>query len=393
MWRVPLMLCIMLLAVFIARADTWLPAEAQTVLSADKRVRATVTPRLLDGALAYFRDKVDGRAPAGQRPGSLQTAAQARVERKMGRGDWTLVWEGALTNDVAPVTVLVANSARYLVTLDNWHSMGWGDDAVAIYGPEGALIRRYGLSDLLPAEYVAAFPRSASSIHWRGDARIVDRDGELRIDVVVPSLDDDIDAEQHLELGITLADGRVRLPEGRAWQQALETARAVNAAQQAEFEAFRKRRATPLVAPRGDDERQWQEYLAEAVIRQPWIADDERLLVVPRSWFFPRDDLTQRGTGGEDQAGLLLKHLQDGLGESDALVVCSPDAAGLADLMRELLAKVADGSLGGARIVFVGDQASADRISAEVARAGGRLEVIDTRIPVPGQQLPERPKG
>ncbi len=59
--------------------------------------------------------------------------------------------------------------------------------------------------------------------------------------------------------------------------------------------------------------------------------------------------------------------------------------------MRKLLAEVADGSLKGARIVFVGDRASGDRIGMEVARAGGRLEVIDTRIPVPGEQLPERP--
>ncbi len=293
MWRVRLMLCIMLPAVFAARADTWFPAETKTVLSADKRARATVIPRPLAGPLAYFRDKVDGHPQAGQRPGSVQTTAQARVERKTEQGGWTVVWEGPLTNDVAPVTVLVADGARYLVTLDNWHSMGWGDDAVAIYGPEGALIRRYALSDLLPAEYVEALPMSVSSIHWRGGARIVDRHEELRVDVVVPSLDDGIDAERHLELGISLADGRVSLPEGRAWQQALQAARAVNAAQQAELEAFRKRRATPLVAPRGDDERQWQEYMAEAVIRQPWVADEERLLVVPRSWFFSRDDLVR----------------------------------------------------------------------------------------------------
>ena len=391
MWRVRLMLCIMLPAVFAARADTWFPAETKTVLSADKRARATVIPRPLAGPLAYFRDKVDGHPQAGQRPGSVQTTAQARVERKTEQGGWTVVWEGPLTNDVAPVTVLVADGARYLVTLDNWHSMGWGDDVVAIYGPEGALIRRYALSDLLPAEYVEALPMSVSSIHWRGGARIVDRHEELRIDVVVPSLDDGIDAERHLELGISLADGRVSLPEGRAWQQALQAARAVNAAQQAELEAFRKRRATPLTAPRGDDEREWQEYMDEAVIRQPWVADEDRLLVVPRSWFFSRDDLVRRSSGGEDQAGQLLEHLQDGVGESDALVVCSPDAAGLADLMRKLLAKVADGSLKGARIVFVGDRANGDRIGMEVARAGGRLEVIDTRIPVPGEQLPERP--
>ena len=390
MWRVRLMLCIMLPAVFAARADTWFPAETKTVLSADKRARATVIPRPLAGPLAYFRDKVDGHPQAGQRPGSVQTTAQARVERKTEQGGWTVVWEGPLTNDVAPVTVLVADGARYLVTLDNWHSMGWGDDAVAIYGPEGALIRRYALSDLLPAEYVEALPMSVSSIHWRGGARIVDRDQELRIDVVVPSLDDGSDAERYLELGISLADGRVSLPEGRAWQQALQAARAVNAAQQAELEAFRKRRATPLTAPRGDDEREWQEYMDEAVIRQPWIADEEQLLVVPRSWFFSRNDLARRSSGDKDQAGGLLKHLQDGPGESDAMVVCSPDSAGLADLMRELLAKLADGSLEGARIVFVGDQASGERIGAEVARAGGRLEVIDTRIPVPGEQLPER---
>jgi hypothetical protein len=41
---------------------------------------------------------------------------------------------------VAPVSALVSEDGAYLITFDNWHSMGYGDDVVVLYRTDGTLI-------------------------------------------------------------------------------------------------------------------------------------------------------------------------------------------------------------------------------------------------------------
>jgi hypothetical protein len=43
----------------------------------------------------------------------------------------------------------LAPPLNYVVTLDNWHEVGRGDNVVAIYGPDGKLVRQLALSDFL----------------------------------------------------------------------------------------------------------------------------------------------------------------------------------------------------------------------------------------------------
>jgi hypothetical protein len=78
---------------------------------------------------------------------------------------YRLVAEVALANPVAPVSALVADDG-HLVTLDNWHNMGFGK-VVAVYAPDGRLVRRYELEALYPAAALARIPRTISSRHWR----------------------------------------------------------------------------------------------------------------------------------------------------------------------------------------------------------------------------------
>jgi hypothetical protein len=67
---------------------------------------------------------------------------------------------------VAPVSALVAKDGKYVVTFDNWHSMGHGDNVVVIYGPIGELVKKLGLSDFIDGALLWRLPISVSSIWW-----------------------------------------------------------------------------------------------------------------------------------------------------------------------------------------------------------------------------------
>jgi hypothetical protein len=76
----------------------------------------------------------------------------------------------------------VANDGT-LITLDNWHNVGFGD-VVAIYAPDEKLRKRYRLEDLYSAVALGKLDRSVSSIWWRclrGDPDI-ERNDTLQID-------------------------------------------------------------------------------------------------------------------------------------------------------------------------------------------------------------------
>jgi hypothetical protein len=90
-----------------------------------------------------------------------------------------------LSNEVAPVQVLVSEDGQRVVTLDNWHRFGYGDEVVAIYSLRGQ-VRRYSLEQALEGLVPGGeslwdrFDHSVSSRHWRreSDARILELLGE-----------------------------------------------------------------------------------------------------------------------------------------------------------------------------------------------------------------------
>ena len=80
--------------------------------------------------------------------------------------------EAALLNPVAPVDAVVSKRG-YLVTLDNWHNMGYGK-VFALSGPDGAPIKSYELKDLFSKQEIELFEHSVSSIWWRKGPAYVD---------------------------------------------------------------------------------------------------------------------------------------------------------------------------------------------------------------------------
>ena len=186
-----------------ARADDWPMPREDTYLSSDGKLRFTVTPGPIERSLSGFEGEAEANSP-GVRTTS-DAHAKGRLEQLDALGRWTRRWERALVNPVAPVQALVDDSGRYVVTFDNWHAVGFGNDVVVIYGPDGRLIRSLALSDIVADEHEKLLPRSVSSIWWRGKHRI---DGEtLVLQVVKPDDKPFDDQTAYIEVPIDLATG------------------------------------------------------------------------------------------------------------------------------------------------------------------------------------------
>lgn len=139
-----------------ACADSWLPHEEWSETSSGGEYRFTATPAPHDG-----HDPIDEDA----RPTGL-------LERREGKGEWAEVWRVPLVNDILPTFALVAEDGDYVVTFDNWYSMGRGENVVVIYRFDGSLVRSLRLSDILPETYEVSLSGSVSSTYWLNDAVI-----------------------------------------------------------------------------------------------------------------------------------------------------------------------------------------------------------------------------
>ena len=367
-----------------ARADSWMPATRQVVYSANHHVRFTIDPRGVASPLRYFDDKVRGREPAGQQAGAPDKA-QGWLERQDAAGHWATVWRKPLVNDVSPVSALVANDGAHVVTFDNWHSMGFGDDAVVIYGPDGAVVRAMPLTAFLPEDYVAALPRSVSSLQWSGEHRLSPDERQVILQVVIPRADEEPGATPiYTTLALSLVDGRPIAPGGAAWDAALASARAARASQVAAEKAWTQRMTSPLLGPKTRDEREWHQYLEEAFFRLDprWSEDYPGTTVL-------RDRAAADYAPSE-------KWVVDAITEREmpatVLAFASPSSIdNLVRVLGEAARKAKPGKLRDARIyVAVGD-ADRDRVAAALAPTGARFIQLDPAEPLP--QRPERVPG
>lgn len=371
-----------------ARADSWLPPSTQEVLSADGRTRVVVTPRALEGAHAYFADKVAGTPAPGQDPASPSIQATARLQQRAADGQWLTRWQRPLVNDVAPVTVLVANRGRWLVTLDNWHGLGYGDDVLVVYDADGRRLHQFALADLLPAEYIAGLPHSVSSLHWRGEARLRDGDALLEIELVVAG-EEAFREPEFLPLRVDLSQGRVMLPQGPDWERAMAGARAQIARQRAEHERMRARRAAPLHAPASSNDRDWQDYLLEVAARV--YSDDSG---IPYSFYVPLPSMPQHARRLKELdkavAGFALRDDGSPRHSTGLWIIASPQPHPVAEALIAALDRLPPAAALGQNLVFIGTPDLQPRLRQAAERVGAGFRFIDTTRPLAGVDLPAR---
>ncbi|WP_435017964.1 hypothetical protein TA3x_005587 [Tundrisphaera sp. TA3] len=167
------LLAVTLAAPTTSRADSWAIPKTFQVTSKDGGHRLTVEPSFGDRPSPTTKDAT-GKA--------VRPKALGKLEKKSKEGRFEVVWEHALANDVSPVRALVADDGS-VVTLDNWHSMGYGPDVVVVFAPDGKLVRSMGLEDFLSKEEVGNLPHSVSSIWWGSGHHLDDKQEFLTLNV------------------------------------------------------------------------------------------------------------------------------------------------------------------------------------------------------------------
>jgi hypothetical protein len=158
-----------------ARGDSWAAPRTSEAFSASREYFVRVLPGESLGDTFGF---------AGERKGRYATAEFYR------RGEdrsYRLIAETGLSNPIAPVEFLVADSG-HLITVDNWHNVGYGK-VVSVYDARGKLIRSYELRELFTPEEIRRFPHSVSSIHWRKGPLYIRQDQKTALVTVAEGAD------------------------------------------------------------------------------------------------------------------------------------------------------------------------------------------------------------
>jgi hypothetical protein len=137
----------------IAFADDWPGPVVREVFSESRDFFVRVIPGESLGDTVGF-DSAD--------QGKYAVAELYRLEKP---GSYELVSRWNLLNPIAPVDCFVSDQG-HLITLDNWHNMGYGE-VVVFYDRNGAVLKKYQLEKLFPASLVDKIPMSVSSRWWR----------------------------------------------------------------------------------------------------------------------------------------------------------------------------------------------------------------------------------
>jgi hypothetical protein len=104
-------------------ADTWLPPKERDYYSGNSKFVAHVTP-------------------AKEKAKPLLQVFEIRDTQRLPR------WQCELGNEVAPVEVYVSGDGEWVVTLDEWYKVGYGDHVLAFYSKKGQ-IKNYSLEEIL----------------------------------------------------------------------------------------------------------------------------------------------------------------------------------------------------------------------------------------------------
>lgn len=176
-----------MLAIPAVMADEWLAPTPKAYTSSRGAYRLTVFPR----------EPPDG-----------QTKCEAVLERLEGN-EYRRLWRKPLANDVSPVSALVSDKDGGFVTFDNWHSMGWGENAIVIYDGAGQLKRKLALTALMSKEEFERLPRSVSSIWWSGQHEFDHDEVVVKLRVVTGSGSQPSDSKQYRTIRLSLKTAQV----------------------------------------------------------------------------------------------------------------------------------------------------------------------------------------
>ena len=206
---------ILLTLVFVSpvNADTWGLPKKEKYYSPNKKFYFEVMPKKLESQLKYFEDKVDGKENAGALEKAKENRPRGAFYARRSDGGYSRKSKFFLSNEVSPVSAIVSNDGAYIVTFDNWHSVGYGDDVVVIYRSGGTMIKKFALEDLLTEGDIETFSRSVSSMSWGRGHYIDDANNLLVLRVVANGKSSWEDEAKFHQLKIDLATGQPLKPK------------------------------------------------------------------------------------------------------------------------------------------------------------------------------------
>jgi len=262
---------------------------------------------------------------------------------------------------------------------------------VVIYGPDSSLIRSLSLADLLPDYYIAALPRSISSVGWSGEHRISESGDVLILRVVVPTGAEDVEKQgntdvaesaaasaspTYVDLPVQLSTGQVLPSTDAAWRNALAKASRVAAADRAAEDAAAAAFIAPLVGPTTTGELEWQGYLREAFMRMdPEWKDNFPSTTVLRSPdaldYAPSETWVRDVLGEKDLP-------------ADIIMLASPSSPdNFVNVLRSAMRDVKPNALRKARIYVAIPEAYRERVAAVLAPSGAKFIHLDPAKPIP----------
>jgi len=373
-------LCVAAMGLFASKdacADSWALPETEVVFSANGQFRFTVEPVDIDSQMAYFEDEI---AATKARKKVERPAPLGLLEKRTASGKWEPVWAIPLLNPIAPVSVLISDDGRHVVTLDNWHSMGHGEHVVVIYGPEGKLVRSMALTDIVPADFVDALPHSVSSIQWRKREALTDAGTSVTIDMPIPGEEAYSEDAETIAFTISLSDGAVLLPDADKWEAAQCAAEKVIAdLKRTEAERIAAL-VKPLTTPTTCELSDWHDYLSEAYLRrsdQPAIEAFTSTTVL-----FARKNPRHR-----ESVGWLRDNMLDEFGiERDEAFASPCDPEGLVVAVADIMKNVRPGSLRKATFYVSAPKPQFTEIARLLAPSGAKTVWLD-----PEEAIPQRP--
>ncbi|WP_457795373.1 hypothetical protein [Horticoccus sp. 23ND18S-11] len=153
--KASLLVLVFAVALATVRGDTWEAAALKIVTSIDGSALLRITPG-------------DGNKLAA-------TAILMRFDSKT--GDYRKVSQFPLKNRIAPCDTLITDNAEFIVTFDDWASIGRSENVVVLYRGTGELVRAWSLQDLFSEPEIQTFTRTSSSTWWRGDVVVIEGSG------------------------------------------------------------------------------------------------------------------------------------------------------------------------------------------------------------------------
>jgi hypothetical protein len=155
-------------------ADSWVEPKIKRYYSTDSSYFVEIVPTRIPAK--YWDWK--GEKPKKKHKYTAEDTSIVHSHAKMFRienKDTIKVWEQKLINPHAPVTAFVSPKGKYLVTLDNWYSAGYGPDVFVVYNEKGELLKRYQLEDFSPFP-INTYATSITSIWWRCGAEFLSQE-------------------------------------------------------------------------------------------------------------------------------------------------------------------------------------------------------------------------